>query len=703
MFKRFGRGFGFRALSLITAAILLAAIPLPTQANGTPPASIALYISAPFVQGSHLSGPGVSTESFNGFTAGACPPTTAVGALAGSGCVVTSGATSPEPTGEPLIGGSLTRYAGSSGSMNSTFTFPGAVKYVGLWWMMGSAGNTVQFLNSSNTVVAELSSADIVQFFGVSYGTLTNSDTGTVNRIDGATHPRKHYFRSPANYTGTTTSPVMDYDTDNYANEPWVYLNLFVAGDANVSKLRLAGNNFEYDNITVSTVDAAPRGDMVFLRDVLGTPPTPQTLEWAPTNTTADFTNGDLTPDQPAVVTSPVSGGGAISYSVVNAGMSGCTVDSSTGVITATGIGACQVRATAAATATRFSATKDVTFTFTANPPGTPSAPTAVAGDGKATITVTPPATGGAPASYLVTAEPGGETCTVTVPDTSCEISSLTNGVSYTFTTTATNAIGTSAASPASDPVTPTAAPVVEDLPESVTPYAGPIPLTLSGGCLPELSSKSVTMTGKRLHSILSASVGGKAVAISEQSRESVKLEIPALTAGTYDLNLSSAQGPLIHQNAIKVCSVVIDVVSPPTPAPTTSAPVTPPTVIPVTPTTPAPTSSAPVAETKTFFVSERFTAFTGDLSPVSDANRSAIESFILANPGLTLVTCVGSTSGPEIPVSDQALATSRAENACQIVKELLPSVEIRIKTDVGRGTGKFFRAVTLFGVGVAP
>lgn len=680
MSKRFIRlrRFAGKTIALISIQALAVSIPLPSQASVALPASVALYISAPFVQGSSFSGPGVLTESFNQLTPGPCPSVTAIGSLSGTGCVVTSGATSPEPNGEPAIGGALTQYAGSSGSMNSTFTFTNPVNYVGLWWMMGSSGNTVQFLNASNTVVAELSSADIVSFFGVSYSSLTNSDTGTVNRIDGGTHARRHYFRSPGNYTGTTTSPVMDYNTSNFANEPWVYLNLFVAGDASITKLRLAGSNFEYDNITIATQEAAPRDDMVFLRNVLGTPPTTQTLSWAPTNTTADFSNGPLIPNQLATVTSPVSGGGNVSYSVINAGSSGCTVNAATGVMTATGAGTCQVRATAASNASYFVATKDATFTFTANPPGSPTAPTAVAGDSKATVAVTSPSSGGAPSTFLITATPGGNTCTVTSPASSCEVTGLTNGTSYTFVATATNNSGTSAASSASNAVTPAAPALPAQPPATATPYYGPIPHSYGVGCLAEGESISVTLTGERLHSITSGTVDGKSLVISDHSKESMKLLVPALAEGTYDINFDSTHGQLIHQGALKVCARVA----------ASSTPIT-------------PSVSAPVIQTKPFYVTERFTAFKGDMSPVFEGNRSAIERFVAENPGLTRVTCVGSTSGPAIPVSDIALAKARAENVCKILRELVPGLQTRISTQVGKGTGRFFRAVSLYGAGV--
>ena len=97
--------------------------------------------------------------------------------------------------------------------------------------------------------------------------------------------------------------------------------------------------------------------------------------------------------------------------------------------------------------------------------PATPSAPTASAGDGQATVSWTAPDNGGSTITkYTVTPYVGStaqtpKDVTGSPAPTSTTISGLTNGTAYTFKVSATNAVGTSAQSAASNAVTPVTAP----------------------------------------------------------------------------------------------------------------------------------------------------------------------------------------------------------------------------------------------------
>ena len=96
------------------------------------------------------------------------------------------------------------------------------------------------------------------------------------------------------------------------------------------------------------------------------------------------------------------------------------------------------------------------TVTYIA-PPSAPTGAAAGAGDGQASVNFAPPASdnGSAITSFTVTSSPDGITATGT--STPITLTGLTNGTSYSFTVTATNAAGTSVPSAASNAVTPSA------------------------------------------------------------------------------------------------------------------------------------------------------------------------------------------------------------------------------------------------------
>jgi uncharacterized repeat protein (TIGR02543 family) len=129
-----------------------------------------------------------------------------------------------------------------------------------------------------------------------------------------------------------------------------------------------------------------------------------------------------------------------------------------------------------------------------AKPPLAPTISSAVAGNQQATVTwVSGGDNGKTITGYTVTASPGGATCTTAnVNATSCAVTGLTNGTSYTFTVTATNGDGTGPASSASLAVIPSTTCAVS---ESIA--LGIKTLSLSNGYCTWLNNASGTLDVK--------------------------------------------------------------------------------------------------------------------------------------------------------------------------------------------------------------
>ena len=139
-------------------------------------------------------------------------------------------------------------------------------------------------------------------------------------------------------------------------------------------------------------------------------------------------------------------------------------------------------------------------------PPATPAAPSATAGDGSATVTVLAndetDRRYGAPSSYTVAAvqEPS-RTCTVTPPATSCRVTGLTNGTTYTFTARANlNTWQTGASVVSAAPVTPTPTASVASVKGQVTRKTASITsrVTVSGAGIAAQRATSGTGSKRR-------------------------------------------------------------------------------------------------------------------------------------------------------------------------------------------------------------
>jgi hypothetical protein len=95
-------------------------------------------------------------------------------------------------------------------------------------------------------------------------------------------------------------------------------------------------------------------------------------------------------------------------------------------------------------------------FRLVTTAPSSPGAVSAVGGNGQAVVNWNAASANGSPVTgYTVTASPGGAMASVNGTTRSTVFSGLANGTRYTFTATATNAVGTSAPSAPSNAVTP--------------------------------------------------------------------------------------------------------------------------------------------------------------------------------------------------------------------------------------------------------
>ena len=178
------------------------------------------------------------------------------------------------------------------------------------------------------------------------------------------------------------------------------------------------------------------------------------------------------------------NGGSAITGYTATAspGTASCTPATGERSCTITGLtnGTTYSVSVTAANAAGTGAAAQVANVTPATVPGKPTGVTASGGDSRATVAWTAPtADGGAAVTgYTVTSSPDSRTCTTSF--LTCDVTGLTNGTSYTFTVTATNAIGAGAASDASSAITPSATTTVPGAPASITAAQGASPGSLS-------------------------------------------------------------------------------------------------------------------------------------------------------------------------------------------------------------------------------
>ena len=191
------------------------------------------------------------------------------------------------------------------------------------------------------------------------------------------------------------------------------------------------------------------------------------------------------------------------------------------------------------------SPSNSVTPNTAATIPGAPTGVSAIAGNASATVSWTAPSNGGSViTSYTVTPYIGAtaqttKTVTGSPPATSTTVTGLTNGTTYTFTVSATNAIGPGPASAQSNSVTPNTPPTVS----SVTPAAGATGVSVSVAPTATFSQAVVPSTASfTVQDSSGNQVGGTVAFSSGNTVATFTPTNPLAASSTYTATVSGAQ-----------------------------------------------------------------------------------------------------------------------------------------------------------------
>lgn len=266
----------FTVSMMLTGLVAVSGYQAPA-AYASDPNSLNMYIDSPFVQGSYVA-TASNTMTFDSSATGA------------------AGCDDNQPTGIAITGtcsvNTVQNYGGASNSLNDTATVAGSgslfgttssptapvvinltnqSKYLGLWWSAGSTGNTMKFYKDTELLLT-VTLQDMINLLGTgpsssSVWTSRNNDSASnvITAINGTQNRKVWYFGNPRGYTSTTPTSISSIS----ANEPFVYLHMFVGGNLTFNKVELSGQGFEFDNLTVSDQPQTPNPRLVLVSETL--------------------------------------------------------------------------------------------------------------------------------------------------------------------------------------------------------------------------------------------------------------------------------------------------------------------------------------------------------------------------------------------------------------------------------------------------
>lgn len=141
-------------------------------------------------------------------------------------------------------------YLGIASGDQLTVTLTGERKYVGFWWSAGNDGNTIEFYDDTNTLLAQFTTNTLTALLG---------GGGSITAIDGSPYAKVDYFGNPNPWPNRNLP------------QPYGYVNLVLEGaSVNFKTIVIRQTDtggFELDNLAVADTVTVP-GTWVHYGDV---------------------------------------------------------------------------------------------------------------------------------------------------------------------------------------------------------------------------------------------------------------------------------------------------------------------------------------------------------------------------------------------------------------------------------------------------